>query len=386
MANVALFIFGINDLKGGGGAERFFADFFDIYNKEQQKHRLFYIIDELSINNLKRVNKLKCTNNLLQFKIISNRFKSILEFLQIVKFILINRIKLIHIPLYSISYVPLIKKLNGLPGIIRPKIVINIVNCYAPIALADSEHPQHKGMTATYEPLFSKVKIDGYFCWNQNFVDYYSKLNIRHKTKKLFAIKSRFSDTGKFKPEQKSNTIVFASRLDVQKRPDWFIKAIGILKQNHVEAINNWKFIISGEGPLKEQLLNDSKLVGLENILEFKTEGELWRLLNYSKVYVSCQDYENFPSLAMAEAMASGNAIITRGVGQTELFVKNNVNGLIVKKDSPEGLAESILEYISHPSLHNLYMNESLRLIKEVHNPDNFIAQIDKFWSEVIDG
>ena len=79
MANVAFLIFGVVELKGGGGAERFFADFFEIYNQSKTKHKLYYIIDKTSIGNLNKVGKLNSIDNILNFKIVSNRFKNVLE-------------------------------------------------------------------------------------------------------------------------------------------------------------------------------------------------------------------------------------------------------------------------------------------------------------------
>lgn len=384
MANIALFIFGINDLSGGGGAERFFADFFDVYSNSETKHKLYYIIDKNSVSNLNKVNKLTYIRNLLDFRIVSNRFKDVIEFIQIIRFILFKRIKLIHIPLYSISYVPLMRKINSLPSWIRPKLTINIVNCYVPQALNDAKHPQHTGFTKTYSPLFEELFPDGYFSWNQNFIDYLKAENLSRNNQILYAIKSRFSDTKKFYPEVKSNTIVFASRLDQQKHPDWFIKALVLLKKKDKSKLEKWKFVVCGKGPLLDELQNEVEKNNLKSLVDFKEEGELWKILNYSKAYVSCQDYDNFPSLAMAEAMASGNAIIARNVGQTELFVKDLKNGILLKDDSPQGLADAIEYYISNPGIHQDLEKESLRLIREVHTPQNFIRQIDEFWDEVL--
>ena len=258
MANVALFIFGVGELTGGGGAERFFADFFEIYNRSKTKHNLYYIIDKTSVVNLNKVGKLNGTKNILNFKIFSNRFKDTLELFGLLKFIVTKRIKLIHIPLYSISYIPLIKKLNNLPSFLKPKIVINIVNCYVPFALDDENHVSHKGIKGTYEPLFKEVSVDGYFCWNQNFVDYINTSSIYPPEKQplLYAIKSRFSDTQKFYPAEKKNTIVFASRLDFQKHPQWFVEAIHILNKQNASLLNNWKFLLSGNGPLRDSLID----------------------------------------------------------------------------------------------------------------------------------
>jgi glycosyltransferase involved in cell wall biosynthesis len=387
MANVALFIFGITELKGGGGAERFFADFFEIYNKKKTKHNLYYLLDRDSVSSLNKVGKLSGKKNILNFTIVSNRFKDTLEFWQLVKYIITKGIKIIHIPLYSVSYIPLIKKLNNLPAFLKPKIVINIVNCYVPIAIKDENHISHKGIKATYQPLFNTVNIDGYFCWNQNFVDYINAENIYFKKNKplLYAISSRFSNIDKFYPAEKKNTIVFAARLDHQKHPQWFVEAVNILKKETPETIKGWKFILSGNGPLRDSLLEFANKNDLQNNIDFVIEGDLSKLLNSSKAYVSCQDYDNFPSLAMAEAMAAGNAIIARNVGQTDLFVKHKQNGLILEEDSPKGLAKAIKTYIENDSVQPAMAKESVRLMKEIHTADNFIKQIDEYWTKILE-
>ncbi len=387
MANVALFIFGVGELTGGGGAERFFADFFEIYNKKKTKHNLYYLLDKDSVSNLNKVGKLEGKKNILNFKIVSNRFKDTLEFYQIVKYVITRGIKIIHIPLYSVSYIPLIKKLNALPSFLKPKIVINIVNCYVPYAIKDENHVSHKGIKATYQPLFNTVNVDGYFCWNQNFVDYVNAENIYFEKGKplLYAISSRFSDVDKFYPAEKKNIIVFASRLDFQKHPQWFVEAIDILNKQKLSALNDWKFILSGNGPLRDSLIEFVNKNKLDHLVEFVIEGDLSKLVNNSKAYVSCQEYDNFPSLAMAEAMAAGNAIIARNVGQTDLFVKHMKNGLVLEKDSPEGLANAIKFYIKNESLHSKFAAESVRLMKEVHTAGNFITQIDSYWDKILD-
>ena len=52
----------------------------------------------------------------------------------------------------------------------------------------------------------------------------------------------------------------------------------------------------------------------------------------------------------MNEAMAAGNVIIARDVGQTNLFVKDSLNGLLLKSDNPTGLADAIKWFINNPS------------------------------------
>ena len=385
MSNIALFIYGINDLKGGGGAERFFADFFDEYqDSKASQNKLFYIIDKKSIKNLKEVNKLKNKNNLLSFKTHSNRLKHKLETLELAKHIFLNNIKIIHIPLYDPTYIPILKKLNGLPKVIRPKIVVNVVNCYVAQVLSDKNHNKHQSICNSYLPLFKDVDVSGYFCWNESFVNYVEKeIVFNTQPKKLYAIKSRFSDVKKFIPSaEKQNLVVFASRLDEQKHADWYLKAIEIIKSQN--KLNGWKFILCGNGPLREELIKQAAEKKLSDVLDFRIEGRMEKLFNISKIYVSCQDYDNFPSLSMSEAMASGNAIVARNVGQTNLFVTNNKNGVLINPDSAEGLADALIKLIADDKMVKKMGEESTELIKTVHNVPNFIRQIDNFWNEIL--
>lgn len=386
MKRIALLIYGINDLKGGGGAERFFADFFEAYQKSPDaKNKLYYIIDRKSLKHLREVKKLKSKKNILKFKIISNRFKYFLEVFQLSRMILTYKIDIIHIPLYDASYLPLLKKINALTSMVRPKLVINIVNCFVPYILEDKNHKQHQSMMNNYFPLFKEVKVDGYFCWNRSFVDYVEKNNVFVTQPKLVSnIQSRFSDTKHFKPVYpKKNMVVYASRLDEQKHAEWYLDAIISLVKNNSNDIKGWKFMLFGNGPLRDGLMQKAKENNLNEYLEFKIEGNLSPYFNESKIFVSCQDYDNFPSLSMSEAMAAGNALVARNVGQTDLFLKNNINGLFPPSDNAEGMAKAILQMIKHPEETDKMGKESFKLIQDVHNVPNFIKQIDEFWSKL---
>jgi len=101
--------------------------------------------------------------------------------------------------------------------------------------------------------------------------------------------------------------------------------------------------------------------------------------------YVSTQQFENFPSLSMAEAMSTGNAVIAKNAGQTYFFVKENKNGFLCDENSPVSLAEKMKKYILlNDETKKSFGEESIRLIREVHNRGNFIAQTDEFWSGVL--
>ena len=132
MTNIAFLFTGIGSLAGGGGAERFFADFFEKYQGASPLYNLFFISDKESLKNLNDIGLLKDQKNVLTYKIVSNRFKDKIDAIQLIKIIVLNKIKLIQIPLYHIQYYPLIKTIDDLPKFIRPKIVLTITDSFIP--------------------------------------------------------------------------------------------------------------------------------------------------------------------------------------------------------------------------------------------------------------
>ena len=54
MKNVALYLSGVNNIKGGGGAERFFADFFSTYKSWPNKNLIYtFLLTKLRLEQSK---------------------------------------------------------------------------------------------------------------------------------------------------------------------------------------------------------------------------------------------------------------------------------------------------------------------------------------------
>ena len=383
---VAIYLSGVHNLKGGGGVERFFADFFDIYTEySQSKYDLYFYSDHSTLKALKEVNKLKNNHSrVVILKNVSNRFKKNIENWDFNRKLKKNKIDILHCANYGRHDFDRIRHIAELPK--RPSIILNIVDCQVPYVIQDENHNLNNAYKERYIFQPNIIKFDGVFSWYELFIEYFNQNNLYKFDTQMQSITSRFANTSLYKPSiNKKNIIVFASRLHEQKKPDWLIKAIEILvAQNHTE-INNWSFHIYGEGPMEEELLQMVKKNKLDNYIKFHKEGDLSKVFPDTKIYISTQDYENFPSLSMMEAMASGNIIIARNVGQTNLMVKNGKNGFILEEDNPDGLAKCILKTISLSNSELEEMkNESLLMINEIHTPKNFIEQIEDFWSKII--
>ncbi len=382
MANIGILFPGVGDLTGGGGAERFFSDFFQKYQKTDSSNKLFFITDKKSLRNFQTIGNLRDNKRVIKYHLFNNRFKDSLEFFQLLFFIIINRIDIIQIPLYNLHYYPLIKKIDSLPNLIRPKLVINITDCRIPYYYFNDENHGHN-FKKTFEPIFENVKIDAVISWYELFKKFAIKNDLIKSEPEIYCISSRYSGKPIQYSKPKKNIIVFAARFTHVKQPLFFIKAVNILKTQKTN-INDWEFKMYGKGDLDKEVLEAIKSNNLEKFITVDTTIDMTSVFEDSKCFVSTQNFENFPSLSMNEAMAAGNAIISRNVGQTNLFVKDGLNGILLKKDTPLGLANSLNWYISHPETHEKMAAESVRLTLETHNFKNFKSQMDLFWNQII--
>jgi glycosyltransferase involved in cell wall biosynthesis len=382
MQNAAFLFMGVNDVSGGGGAERFFADFLSDYQKSDGKYKLFFIADKSSLKSFNAIDKLRKCRNVLSFNIQDNRFKNYIEFWQLAKLIVFNRIKLLQVPLYGIQYFEVLKRIDKLPAAFRPKIVITITDSFIPYYYFHKEDKIYN-YKKIFGPLFESVKIDAVISWYQLFKDFSKRHNIIKSDPGTYVINSRYSS--KIFPENpvKKNRIVYASRLTAAKQPLMLVEAVNILNKKKFN-FSDWKFIVYGKGALESDIRLMVNRYCLNDLVEVTHHHDLTQAFSESKCFVSTQDFENFPSLAMNEAMAAGNVIIARNVGQTDLFVKDNLNGILLKEDNENGLAAAISDFISNPSLHQKMGMESVRLTKEVHTFSNFKRQIENFWDNIL--
>lgn len=146
--------------------------------------------------------------------------------------------------------------------------------------------------------------------------------------------------------ENKSDVIrlITVGRLSITKRVDMLINAVKIL----VEQGKKVKLLIVGGGSLKDSLEKLAAQKNLVNAIEFKgivKLPEMPQIYQNTDLYVSATMQEGM-SNAMLEAMACGLPIITTPCEGIEELIKDN--GIIVKEDSAESIAQAITELVTN--------------------------------------
>jgi len=153
-----------------------------------------------------------------------------------------------------------------------------------------------------------------------------------------------FTDLQRFYPStNKERTIVFAARLRKFKNPEIAVKAAYICRDQMRKK--GYRLLVCGNGTLKARLLRLVNRKNITDIVSVMGSTDMSKILPFSRVFLSLQDIENYPSQALIEAISSGNFIIASDTGNTSLLVKPQF-GLLIRLTA-ESLADALLDVIS---------------------------------------
>jgi glycosyltransferase involved in cell wall biosynthesis len=127
------------------------------------------------------------------------------------------------------------------------------------------------------------------------------------------------------------------------KRVDVFVSAAQLVLQR----TQNVKFLILGEGALRDELVQMARQLRIEtNLVFLRSNISKHKVLSAMDIGISTSDSEGF-SNAIMEYMAAGLPVVATAVGGNKDLLKNNEMGFLVKPGDFQVLAERILELIS---------------------------------------
>lgn len=131
-------------------------------------------------------------------------------------------------------------------------------------------------------------------------------------------------ETKSFKQKKK---LLFSGRLVEYKGVLNLYKAFCELDQ---ELKKEWELLIIGNGPLRNNLSNKTDLI----ILDFCQPNELSEIMRNSDAFILASDKEAW-GVAVHEAACCGlPLLLTEGVNSRECFLKDKVNGFLIKNNS----------------------------------------------------
>ncbi|MFW9843582.1 MAG: glycosyltransferase family 4 protein [Candidatus Thorarchaeota archaeon] len=140
--------------------------------------------------------------------------------------------------------------------------------------------------------------------------------------------------------------IAFMGRLESMKAVDLFPEMLKLLEEHYPEL----KFMMTGEGSLKEKLLDDFHKMNVFHLVDYQgvvETKEVPRLINQSRVFIYPSREEPF-GLSILEAMGCGVPVVTTNVFGPKEIVTDGVDGLAVAPDDVGELVSAIRKLLEN--------------------------------------
>lgn len=198
-------------------------------------------------------------------------------------------------------------------------------------------------------------------------------------------------DTQKFKPTEdcsgikdvvdgdSEHVVLFVGNLIPRKGLHYLIEAA-----KHVtEELEETKFVVVGDGPLKSHLIEYSREQGVADNFVFLgsvPDDLLHRLYSCADVFASPSIQEG-QGITLLEAQATGKPVVAFNVTAIKEVVKNKETGLLVEPDSRE-LADALLTLLPNQSLREKLGRSGREFVTKTYSWDICAQKMGQVYSE----
>lgn len=165
-----------------------------------------------------------------------------------------------------------------------------------------------------------------------------------------------------------------------QKRLDLWIE----LAKKILEYQPETRFIIVGDGPLKDLLLAKQKELNLESNVHFAgTQTEVRPYLATFDLYMMTSVFEGLP-IALLEAMASECAVVSTNAGGIKEVIRPGVDGLLCDINEPGRLVDFAKELLADPEKRNTLALQARQRVKEEFSMERMVKELEDVYKREV--
>ena len=171
--------------------------------------------------------------------------------------------------------------------------------------------------------------------------------------------------------------LVTSSRLVVKNGVGDVIKALPLLPPNI-------KFVIIGEGYMKDELVKLADNLNVSDRIMFKgfvPHSDLPRYLKACDIFIRASLSEGLGN-SFLEAMAAGLPTIGTPVGGIVDFLKEGETGYFCEPQNPQSIVVAINRYVSDPN-RNRVLENAKKLVLEKYDWDKIVVQMKQVFDNM---
>jgi len=183
----------------------------------------------------------------------------------------------------------------------------------------------------------------------------------------------------KFGITSQQKVVGTVTRLREEKGNRYFIEAAPRVLQEFPDA----RFVIVGDGPLREELEALAKKLNLAGKLHFAGfVSEVAVALAAMDIYVMASLTEGFP-FALAEAMAAGKTVAVTNVGGMKEMVQHEENGLLVPPANNSAMAGTLVRLLKNPTL-SQHLGDAARRRSQEFSVERNVMALEAIYAELL--
>jgi len=308
---------------------------------------------------------------------------------------------------YECEFVRWLKNENLDVEIAQPKNLLSKIKKFSP-DIIHCNSPTTK--YTAYAVFFSQIlKIP--FIWHNRTLDtagWKEKLIAKLATKIVVisdAVKEKFKgfedkivkiynavDTEVFKPidvsylkkelkiSKEKKIVGSISRLDWWKGYDLFLE----VAKKITEINNNILFLIAGDGPEKEKIIDFVEKYNLSSkIIFLGFKKNIVEIINLCDIIVNLSTQPEPFGRTIIEAMLCGKVVVATNLGGPKEIIENGIDGFLVEPKVDE-ICEVVLQILSDDELYKKISFAAMNKVKEKFSLSKQIDQIEKLYVEII--
>jgi len=188
--------------------------------------------------------------------------------------------------------------------------------------------------------------------------------------------------------EKKDDLIMSVCRLHPIKGLEHGIEAVKLIKNKYPSL----KYIIIGDGELKEGLINQVKELGLEKVVIFKgsiTNEEVFKYMRKASVFLHPSviakdgDRDGIPT-SMIEAMYLKVPVISSKISGIPELVDDRVNGILTDPGDVNQIAEALKKLLNNKKLREKMGEKGREKVEKEFNIEKNVNKLVENWESTL--
>lgn len=197
-------------------------------------------------------------------------------------------------------------------------------------------------------------------------------------SERVFTAPCSFTDYSKVFIARKERLVAFVARMEKVKHPEIFAAAISILAKYR----NDFRAVMLGRGRLDRKIDSLIAKNKLGHVLQrFYTPRPL-EILSRAAIFVSIQEFDNYSSQSLMEAMASGCAVVASDRGETGKLVTDDTGFRVPL--SAEAVAER-LDYMLNHFDDTIAMGlQARKKVMQEHTIERYVSYLEGVYERIV--